>query len=118
MRPVDRAPVIRLSRTFASVDDCDAYHNFGVLKEEMACLEDIKVPCLPITVTETDPRAAPLLFTVAAGAVVFVSCHTRQPNSRRRRSISSHTRQPNTSGRRSVSCYTRQRNLTGLLLST
>ena len=118
MRPVDRAPVIRLSRTFASVDDCDAYHNFDVLKEDMACLEDIKVPCLPITVAETDPRAALLLFTVVAGAVVFVSCHTRQPKSRRRRSNSGHTRQPNSSGRRSVSCYTRQPNLTGLLLST
>ena len=103
LRPVDRAPVIRLSRTFVCVDDCDAYHNFDVLKEDMACLEDIKVPCLPVTVTETDPRAAPLLFTVVAGAVVFVSCHTRQPNSSRRRSISGHTRQPN---------------LTGLLLST
>ena len=118
MRPVDRAPVIRLSRTFASVDDCDAYHNFDVLKEDMACLEDIKVPSLPITVTETDPRAAPLLFKVVASAVVFVSCHTRQPNSSRRRSISGHTRQPNSSGRRSVSCYSRQPSLTGLLLST
>ncbi|CAB1096548.1 unnamed protein product [Ectocarpus sp. CCAP 1310/34] len=26
VRPVDRAPVIRLSRTIDSVDDCDAYH--------------------------------------------------------------------------------------------
>ena len=54
VRPVDRAPVmIRLSRTVtsSSVDDCDAYHNFRVLKEDMACLEDIKVPCLPITFT-------------------------------------------------------------------
>ena len=43
-RPVDRAPGIRLSRTIASsVDDCDAYHNFRVLKEDMVCLEDIKV---------------------------------------------------------------------------
>ena len=69
--PVDRAPAIRLSRTIASVDDCDAYHNFIVLKEDKACLEDTKMPCLPITFTETDPRAAPLLFTVVAGAVVF-----------------------------------------------
>ena len=55
------------------MDDCDAYLNSRVLKEDMACLEDIKVPCLPIiTFTETDSRAAPLLFTVVvAGAVVF-----------------------------------------------
>ncbi|CAB1101819.1 unnamed protein product [Ectocarpus sp. CCAP 1310/34] len=26
VRPVDRAPVMRLSRTIDSVDDCDAYH--------------------------------------------------------------------------------------------
>ena len=63
MRPVDRAPVIRLLRTIASSIcgcDCDAYHNFHVLKEGdmLACLEDIKVPCPPITFTETDPRAA------------------------------------------------------------
>ena len=41
VRPVDHAPVIRLSRIIASVDDCDAYHNFRVLKEDMAYLEDI-----------------------------------------------------------------------------
>ena len=54
-------------------DDCDAYHNFRVLEEDMACVEDIKVPCFPITFTETDPRAAPLLFTVVTveGAGVF-----------------------------------------------
>ena len=56
------------------MDDCNAYRNFRVLKEDMACLGDIKVPCFPITPTETDPRAAPLLFTgllVVVGAVVF-----------------------------------------------
>ena len=73
VRPVDRAPLIRLSRTIASsVDDCDAYDIFRVLEEDMACLEDIKTPWLPITFTATDPRAAPLLFiVVVAGAVVF-----------------------------------------------
>ena len=36
MRSVDRAPVIRLSRTTASsVDDCDVNHNFRVLKDDM-----------------------------------------------------------------------------------
>ena len=73
MRPVDHASVIRLSSTIASVDDCNAYHNFRALKEvslktyNMAyCLEGIKkVPCLLITfVHRTDPRAALLLFTV------------------------------------------------------
>ena len=58
VRPMDRAPVTRLSRTIASVDDCDAYHNFFVPEEDVASLENIKVPCSPITFTETDPRAA------------------------------------------------------------
>ena len=55
VRSVNRAPVIRLSRAIASVDDCDAYHDFRVLKEEdMACLKDIKGACLHITFTGKD----------------------------------------------------------------
>ena len=117
VRLVDRAPGIRLSRTTAPVDDCDAYRNFRVLKEDMACLEDIKGPCRPITFTE---KAFPgRIITIYSGrGCRSVSCHTRQPNSSERRSVSGHTRQLNSSGRRSVSCYTRQPNLTGLLLST
>lgn len=34
-RHVDRAPVLRLARSIASIDDCDAYHNFRCLKADM-----------------------------------------------------------------------------------
>ena len=87
-----RAPVIRLSRTlsYLSLDDCDAYHNFRLLK-------DIKVPCLPITYT---PKRIPgrhhhVIIYSSSGGRRSVSCHTRQPNSSGRRSVSGHTRQRN-----------------------
>ena len=68
--PCSGDPSVEDSLSHLSVDDYDAYHNnFRVLKEDMACLENIKVPCLYITFTETDPRAAPLLFTVVVGAL-------------------------------------------------
>ena len=87
----------------------------------MACLEDIKVPCLPITSTETDPRVAPLLFTVysivVVGAVVF-------PVTPGNRIASGAGVFPVTQGNGSavgagVFLVTpRQPNLTGMLLST
>ena len=100
-----------------SVDDCDAYHNFHLLKRDMACLEDIKVPCLLITFTEMDPREAPLLFTVVVGAVVFFVTPGNQT------AVGAGVFLVTPGNRIAVgagvfSCYTRQPNLTGLLLST
>ena len=38
-----------------SLDDCNAYYNFRVHQEDMACLEDIKVPCFPIRSSKRIP---------------------------------------------------------------